>query len=330
MSAGLHVGTWAQRIAVALACGSALGLVPSWAVASEAAPSHLVVLLGDLACLDVTNGGPIEIGGDDLRAAFGVLAAYDDGTFKAFGDDLNAEALTGRRGGKVSERWHGGPYVSHPILTLNEAHPSGVWFEAATPGKLIKSLRIAVTLWEYDPSRGPGGRSGVALGAVDGPGTYMTRVLSSTDWRTKELGPGTRRFLPAEIYLGRAVTDFGRTVERITRAIPGGNGNDRIGTAEWEFDHNALLALTRDAKRLAFPDPPGSLADHQVWLRRLFATVAPPHDPATGRPAYKRAFQGFGDSSHYEGELWFTIIPDNVLTLWTGIGRISEPLRPRH
>jgi len=292
---------------------------------------EFVVLLGSLKCLDTTDGGPIEIGGDDLRVGFGVLAFYNDGTYKVFGDFLDAEALTGRRGGTVSEGWEGGPYVSHPVVAHNERHPSGAWFEAGVAGKRIESLHVAVVMLEYDP-RASRDHPSIPFGPH--PGNAMTRGLDYTDWNR------VRRYLnpnplaaATEVYTGRVVTLFGREMQRIATVLSNSHGSDPIGLAEWRFVHevtgsepNGIWHLIYAALQFGAVVPEhNTLVDHQNRLRKLFVHSRPADldrnpfrwDP-TGYLAYKRLFGGYGDNSHYDGELWFVIAPGPVVDQWGG------------
>ena len=197
---------------------------------------EFVVLLGSLKCLDTTDGGPIEIGGDDLRVGFGALAFYNDGTYKVFGDFLEAEALTGRPMGTVSEGWEGGPYVSHPVLAINEVHPSGAWFEAGVAGKRIESLHVAVVMLEYD-HKSAGDHPGIRFGPHPG-GNWMTKGLDHTDWSRvrRSLNPNPLA-AATDVYMGNVVTPFGREVQRLAIELGNSHGSDPIGLAEWRFVH---------------------------------------------------------------------------------------------
>jgi hypothetical protein len=274
-------------------------------------PKRLVAVLGDLRCLDVTDGGLIEAGNDQLRVAVGALVGYTDGTYRAFGDYLSYGAEYGFNNvfDGPGHYWREGPFLDHPIMTLNEVHPSSVLFEAATPGKRVSYVRLAVSLYEWDtPDREFGPEvdrtATVPRSEFAGAGDpVMSRVLNAHDWSLYDVGAGHRRGLTSgELAQGRDVSDFGKMLERHAMLDMDGtnlvtNESDRIGIAEWSITNLEFADVLINALSITGRAPDGPS------LRRY-------RDSVGGTPAWVRQFHARGDDSHYVGEVWFLLIDD--------------------
>ena len=107
---------------------------------------RIVFYLGALGCTDVTDGGWIEVGKDDLTMIYGVVVKYDDGTFRAWGDYLYHNWLVGDPWNAPRSR------IDKIMVSVNMFPPaSEVEREAQVPGKRIESIHIGTLMGDSDP-----------------------------------------------------------------------------------------------------------------------------------------------------------------------------------
>src|SRR5262245_45230729 len=135
----------------------------------------------------------------------------------------------------------------------------------------------------------------------------MTNELAT--YSLLDFGASRRNSMASnEIYWGRDVSDVGQIVqragsERLTRS---GRENNVIGISEWVFTPADLRELTT----------------HAIQFRGVVPTAAQLRAQHAARPDYRgiRCFFGSGDQSNYDGEIWFTVVPQTATNSWTAAG----------
>lgn len=287
------------------------------------APHRLVALLGRLKCHDVTNGGVIEIGDDQLCIGVGALVGYvndrtatpafapvSEGihfTYRAIGDFFGYYWDGDRF--KTSEDWKSGPFLSHPIMTVNEASPSTWEFEAAQAGRRIGWMRLAVALFEYDA---PSARDTSSITFPRGRRASMAGALNRIHWEEQRVTGRPSGLSATDAYLGADVSYFGKALEMFaSRTMTPSMDNDRIGIAEWFLSTDEINAIVAACPKFDTEIPTGA---------RLRET----RSAERGAPAWVRSFDRRGDHSHYTGEVWFIVVPDAALNTWLDVGHRSD------
>jgi hypothetical protein len=277
-------------------------------------PHTLVAVIGQLHCGKATNGALVEGGADQLCIAVGTLVAYDDGSTRIFGDCFGY--FWDGREFNVKAGWTGGPYTQHPIFCVNEIHASASPIEAAAAGKRISYLRVAVVMFEYDTPENPPltvDRMAPAFDGLLGRRSAMTSELGT--FSLLDFGISRRRGMASnEAYWGKDVSDVGQVVSRVAaaRMTNSGRENELIGISEWVFTPADLRELST----------------HALKFRGTVPTGADLKAQHAARPDYRgiRSFFGRGDQSDYDGEMWFTVVPQSAPHWWIGTSgsRISE------
>lgn len=107
---------------------------------------RLVFFLSSLGCSDVTNGGPVEIGKDQLTMAYAVLVGYEDRTYRVWGDYLYMNW-------EVGDPWNERRSRIDNIMAAVSFFPppSQTPKEASVSEKRIRYIRIGICMMESEP-----------------------------------------------------------------------------------------------------------------------------------------------------------------------------------
>ena len=274
-------------------------------------PHRLVALLGQLKRHDLTSGKVIDLGKDQLCIAAGVLAGYEGSQAgcRALGDFFGS-CWDGASRFETHEDWKGGPYLDHPILTVNEASPSRWEMEVAMAGRRLDWMRFAVALFDYRP---PASLDRAADTFPRGRRAAMGDALNRIDWAAHPVQSRTATVAGADAYRGAEVTHFGRALAMFAeRSMTPSAENERIGVAEWFFSADEINAISAACPKFEAEIPSGRR------LRELRSA-----ERAT-EPAWVRTFDLRGDHSRCTGEVWFIAVPDVALSAWVDMARRSE------
>lgn len=267
---------------------------------------RLVAVLGDLKRRDLGSGADIGIGETPLSVSVGMLIGYGkDQPFKASGD-IFGHCWDGAGCFTKSDDWKQGPFLAHPVMEVNEISPGPWEFEAATPGRSITWMRLAVSLFE-DLSQAANAKP---VNLPRGRRAAMREVLHRVSWADKGVSTKPVTVSAADALAGADVTHFGKALatfaERTMAPTP---DNERIGVAEWFFTADELGKIIAACPRFNSEIPTGTK------LREMRAAAG------STMPVWVRAFDRKNDRTRCTGELWFIVVPDVAVNEWLGGGR---------
>src|SRR5207253_7683620 len=115
---------------------------------------RLVALVGMLSRLDIASGADKGLTELPLCVAVGVLAGFaQNQTVRASGDFFGTCWDGPTFFARTEENRHG-PFLEHPIFTVNEFKPGPWEFEMGTPGRRVAWIRVALDLFEDHSQNG--------------------------------------------------------------------------------------------------------------------------------------------------------------------------------
>jgi len=182
-----------------------------------ASAQTVVCYLGKLDCVETTGGA----GADDFSLAYGVLAAYDDGTYRSWGGYLYGKET-------IDKDYHQrGARIGTPLLSMSRTPPNlPAQLEVKRRNANLRFVRIAVCAWERDNPFG---------------GSAAESPVPSLQWfgRDKNWSTGERWYTAPGV-----ITLLGTTLRDKTRVR---DSDDLIGRAEFLLMPNDLDQLARVA-----------------------------------------------------------------------------------
>lgn len=182
---------------------------------SLASAQTVVAYLGKLDCNETTGGA----GADDFSLAYGVLAAYDDSTYRSWGGYLYGKE-------SIDEGYHQrGARIGIPLLSMSRTPPNlPAQLEIKKRNANLRFVRVVVCAWERD---NPFGGS-----AVPPLAPSLQFFGRDTDW-----GSGERFYTAPD-----TITLLGETLKAKSRAH---SADDLIGRAEFLLTPANLEELAR-------------------------------------------------------------------------------------
>jgi hypothetical protein len=277
------------------------GTIPSPSMTVQGPTVRLVVLLGSLRRLDPASGAEVGMAEAPVGISVGALAGYtQDKPTRASGDFFGV-SWDGRdyftKSGDASQ----GPYLDHPMLTLNELSPGPWEFEAGMTGRRVAWVRLALTLFE-DGVQDPFAKQ---VNLPRGRRAAMREVLHRIAWNEKPVAARTSGTSDEAALTGGDVTHFGKALATFAeQTMAPTQNNERVGIAEWFISAQELAKMLPACPQFINNTPDAA----QLREARAGAgkTV----------PPWVRTCELHNDSARYAAELWFVIVPDTAVGRW--------------
>lgn len=262
---------------------------------------RLVAVLGALRRFDAATGADLGLAEIPLAVSVGVLAGNSqDKSVRASGDFFGT-CWDGPGSFAKNEDAMQGPFLDHPIMTLNEFSPSPWEFEVGAANRRIGWARVALTLFE-DTSQ----RSVVRpVNFPRGRRAAMREVLNRVPWADKGVARSTPGVDEPTALAGGDITYFGKALATFAeKTMAPAPDNERIGVAEWYLSVQQLGKAVAACPRFVAEPVDGA----QIRAARAAAgnTV----------PTWVRECEFRTDRESYLAELWFIVVPDAAMNAW--------------
>ena len=273
---------------------------PMTAIA-QAPALRLVAVLGSLKRLDLTTSADVGLAEAPLGVSVAMLVGYAQNKPVRASGDFFGVCWDGPSYFSKMEDTKVGPFLDHPIMTVNELRPGPWELEAGVLERRVDWMRLAVALFE-DRSQNPNAKQ---VNLPRGRRAAMREVLHRVTWTDKGVSLRTAGVNEADALAGHDVTHFGKALatfaEKTMTPVP---ENERVGIAEWYFPATDLGRVIAACPRFTTETPDGAK------LREARAAAG------AKTPDWVRTCEIRNEKTRYAAELWFVVVPDAAMNTW--------------
>ena len=262
---------------------------------------RLVAVVGSLKRFQLSTGVTRPLAEASLGVSVGMLVGYGEGrplraSGDFFGTPWDGPAFFAQAGDGNS-----GPFLSHPIMAVNEVSPGPWEFEAGVANQRVGWMRVAVALFQGSSPEA----DAKPVNLPRGRRAAMREVLHRVTWADKPVAQKSPGLTEDAVFAGGDVTYFGKALatfaEKTMTASP---GNERLGIAEWHFHAQELGTILKDCPRLVHESVDGAP------LRELRVAAG------AKLPSWVRPFDFRTGDTRYAGEVWFLVAGDGLISHW--------------